>query len=474
MSHIQWMSALELMDAYGKKELSPVEVVKALQDRIERVNPKINAFVTLLPETAGEAAKEAENAYREGRARPLEGVPIALKDNTFTAGIRTTFGSKLYEDFVPDEDAVLVERLKSAGAIMLGKTNMPEFGIVAITENPLFGRTVNPWDLNKTCGGSSGGSAAAVAAGLCPVAMGNDAGGSIRIPAALCGIFGLKPHIGRIPRYPHKFGFETLCHEGPLARTVEDAAMILDVTAGPDRRDFRSLPAYPGRFREDMRGDVKGLRVAYSPDLGFAPAVDREVSELARKAAFALEDLGCRVEEIEANLPPTSEADFVMTVITDIVTSNEERIEEYRSVGYPPYLPFLDLVDFYSSKDMARLEFNRYRLWDAVRKIFDKCDLLLMPSTAAPAFDYEEIGPLGPAMIDGVEIGPASWVPFTIPFNFTGQPAASLPCGFNSQGLPVGLQIVGDRFQEALVLRAAAAFEAAHPWRDAKPGGVRS
>ena len=469
MFEVQWMSALELIDAYGRKELSPPEVVGSLQERIERVNPKINAFIALFPDLAEEAAREAEKAYREGRARPLEGVPVGIKDNIFTAGIRTTEGSKLYADFVPEEDAVVYERLKGAGAIMLGKTNMPEFGLVGITENPLFGRTVNPWDLKKTCGGSSGGSAAAVAAGLCPVAMGNDAGGSIRIPSALCGVFGIKPHLGRIPWYPHLPGFDTLHHEGPITRAVADAALILDVTAGPDRRDFASLPAYPGRFLEDMRGSVEGMRIAFSPDLGIAPAVDGEVLDLARKAAFVFEELGCRVEEIEAALPATSEMDFIITVISEMVTAHEEHLEELKAVAYPLYLPFLDLAGLYTNKDVIRIPFNRYRLWEAVRKIFEHYDLLLTPTTAAPAFDHEEIGPLGPATIEGVEVGPAGWVPFTIPFNFTGQPAASVPCGFNSAGLPVGLQIVGDRFQEAMVLRAAAAFEEARPWRDRRP-----
>ena len=469
MSEIAWMSALELIDAYGGNELSPLEVVASLLERIDRVNPEINAFVTLLPEQAAEAAKEAERRYREGGARPLEGVPIAIKDNIFSRGIRTTYGSKLYEDFVPEQDAVVLERLKDAGAVIIGKTNMPEFGLIGITENPLFGRTVNPWDLGRTCGGSSGGSAAAVAAGLCPVAMGNDAGGSIRIPASLCGIFGLKPQFGRIPWYPHLPGFETLHHEGPLTRAVEDAALILDVASGPDRRDYISLPAYTGSFREDMRGDVEGLRVAFSRDLGFAPAVDGEVLDISRRAAFALEDLGCSVEEIDAGLPATTEMDFVTIAIVESVAFKGDRLEEYKAVAYPPYMPFFDLADVYTGKDMAMLQLHRYQLWEAVRAIFERFDLLLTPTTAVAAFPCEEIGPLGPASIEGVEIGPAGWVPFTIPFDFTGQPAASVPCGFNSEGLPVGLQIVGDRFAEALVLRAAAACEGANPWRDSRP-----
>ena len=469
MSEIPWMSALELIAAYGKGELSPPEVIKDLQDRIDRVNPRLNAFVTLLPESAQEEAKKAEEAYRQGKARPLEGVPVAIKDNIHSKGVRTTYGSKLYENFVPDEDAVLLERLKEAGAVVLGKTNMPEFGVIGITENPLFGRTVNPWDTKKHCGGSSGGSAVAVAAGLCPVAMGNDAGGSIRIPAALCGTFGIKPHIGRVPWYPHLPGFDIIEHEGPLTRAVADAALILDVIAGPDRRDFSSLPAYPGKFLDDMQGDVKGLRIAYSPDLGLAAAVDHEVAALAREAAFAFADLGCSVEEIEAGLPATSEMDFIAMTICEMVAANEERLDEYKAVAYPLYLPFLDLAGVFTAKDVVRIPYHRYQLWEAVRKIFERYDLLLTPTTAAPAFDHADIGPLGPPDVEGVEVGPAGWVPFTMPFNMTGQPAASVPCGFNSGGLPVGLQIVGDRFQEAMVLRAAAALEKVRPWSQARP-----
>ncbi|OFW58003.1 MAG: hypothetical protein A2W01_10745 [Candidatus Solincola sediminis] len=469
MNEVEWMSASELINAYQAKEVSPLEVTKHLFDRIEQLNPVLNAFVTLLAESAESQARDAEQAYQKGTARAMEGVPIAVKDNIWSKGIRTTYGSKLYEDFVPDEDAVALERMKGAGAIVLGKTNLPEFGLIGITENPLFGKTANPWDMKRVCGGSSGGSAVAVAAGFCPVAMGNDGAGSIRIPSALCGVFGIKPHFGRIPWYPHIPGFDTLNHEGTITRTVEDAALFLDVAAGPDRRDFASLPAYPGRFSDDMQGSVEGLRIAYSSDLGFALAVDSEVLELTRKAAFTFAELGCQVEEIDDVLPATSEMDFIITMLSEVVASNQERMQEIREVSYKPYMPFLDLAGSFTNFDMAKINFHRYDLWKVVRKIFEGYDLLLTPSTACPAFECQDIGPLGPPSIEGVDVGPAGWVPFTIPFNFTGQPAASVPCGFNSEGLPVGLQIVGDRFREALVLKAAAALERAVPWRQYRP-----
>jgi aspartyl-tRNA(Asn)/glutamyl-tRNA(Gln) amidotransferase subunit A len=468
MSEIQWMTALELVEAYREKKLSPVEVVHTLFDRIERVNPKINAFVTLVPEMAEEAAREAERAYMGGRARPLEGVPVAIKDNAFTKGVRTTFGSKLYEDFVPEEDGVLVERLKGAGAIVLGKTNLPEFGLIPVTDNLLFGKSRNPWNLKKTTGGSSGGSAAAVASGLCPIAHGNDGGGSIRIPAALCGVFGLKPQFGRVPSTPHLPGWETLVHDGPIARSVKDAALMLDVMAGPSRRDHYSIPSYPGKFLEDMQGDIQNLNIAYSPDLGFAPVVDSEVLKLTRQAAFSFEEMGCVVEEIDAGLL-NMEMDLLITVISETVAAHEEDIERWKPIAFPLYLPFLELANLYNNKDVVRIQFHRSQLWEQVSKIFDQFDLLLCPTTAVPAFDLEELGPIGPLEIEGKEVGPLAWMSFTYPFNFTGQPAATVPCGFNSEGLPVGLQIVGDRFQEALVLRAAANFERAHPWKTSKP-----
>ena len=239
-----WMSAVELLDAYRSRKLSPVEVTRAVLERIDEVNPKINAIVTLTADLAMEQAKAAEEAYQKGEAAALAGVPVTIKDLISTKGIRTTFGSLLFEDYVPDEDAVLVERLKDAGAVIVGKTNVPEFGLVAVTDNLIFGPALNPWDTKKTVGGSSGGAAAGVVAGFGPLAVGNDGGGSIRIPSSLCGSFGIKPHFGRIPCGPKPYhGWESMNAEGPITRTVADAALMMDVMAGPDERDRMSLPA---------------------------------------------------------------------------------------------------------------------------------------------------------------------------------------------------------------------------------------
>lgn len=466
---ICWMSARDLMDAYRKKELSPVEATRAVLDRIEQVNPGVNAIVTLTAELAVAQARESEEAYRRGDARALEGVPVTIKDLIVTKGIRTTFGSKLYEDYVPEKDAVLVERLKAAGTVMLGKTNTPEFGLVAVTDNLIFGPARNPWDLRKTTGGSSGGAAAALAAGLGPLAVGNDGGGSIRVPSSLCGVFGIKPQFGRIPSYGKPFhGWEIMNAEGPMTRTVADAALMLDVMAGPDERDRFSIPAPDGSYMESLQGGVKGLKVAYTSDLA-VQAVDPEVVGVTRKAASVFEDLGCEVVEADPGIPDMS-SELVTVVVLETATAHEDNLDEAKEMMYPLYKPFLDLPPMFSSMDYARVLFHREDVWAKLWPFFEEYDLLLTPTTACPAFDLKEGGMLAPESIDGKEVTPASWIGFTFPFNFTGQPAASVPCGFTKEGLPVGLQIVGRRYDEPTVLRAAAAFEEAMPWSGRRPG----
>jgi aspartyl-tRNA(Asn)/glutamyl-tRNA(Gln) amidotransferase subunit A len=465
---IIWMSANELLDAYGGKKLSPVEATRVVLERIDSVNPKINAVVTLTADLAMEQAKAAEAAYMEGRARPLEGVPVTIKDNIVTKGIRTTCCSLMFEDYVPDEDAVLVERLRDAGVVILGKTNLPEYGLVAITDNLPFGPTLNPWDFSKTVGGSSGGAAASVVSGFGPLAVGNDAGGSIRIPSSLCGAFGLKPHFGRVPSYPHVVhGWETLNHEGPITRSVADAALMLNVMAGPDERDRSSLPASGVDFLSGLGDGLEGLRVAYTSDLS-VPAVDPEVVEITKRAAFALAELGCEVSEDDPGIFDMSQ-DLITVVIAETAEAHASHLEEAKEKMYPLYKPFIDLADVFKATDFARVQFHREELWEKLWPFFSKYDLLLTPTTACAAFDLKEGGSLGPDEINGVEQTPSSWVGFTYPFNFSGQPAASVPCGFTAAGLPVGLQVVGRRYDEPTVLRAAAVFEKAIPWADRHP-----
>ena len=463
MNEIYKKTAVELANMICQKEVSSVEVVRAFLERIERHDPGINAFITLEEEKAMEAAKRAEKQLESGEnVGLLHGVPVAVKDNVFTAGTRTTCGSRLLENYIPGEDAVLVKRLKEAGAIVLGKTNLPEFALLPITDSPVAGATRNPWNPEKTPGGSSGGSAAGVAAGLFPAATGNDGGGSIRIPASLCGVYGIKPSFGRVPVHPRFPGWETMTHEGPLTRSVEDAAVMLKIMAGPHRGDRQSLPPGDLNYTEALRRSVKGMRLAYSPDLGHA-LVDPEVKKITEKAARAFEDMGCVVEEVSLDIPDM-EADLQTMVAAEFGAVVEPYLEEWKKVAYPPYLGLLHRTKEITGKDMARVQFRREELWSRLHHIWEKYHLLLTPATAVPAFNSGEGGPAGPETIDGKEVGPISWIALTFPFNFTGQPAASVPCGFTGEGLPVGLQLVGDRFDEHAVLAASAAWERAHPW----------
>ncbi|MBI2461338.1 MAG: amidase [Candidatus Rokubacteria bacterium] len=459
-----YLPATDLAAAIRAKALSPVEVVEAFLARIERLNPLLNAYCTLTAEAAREAAREAEAAVLAGRPLgALHGVPVSIKDLIITRGVRTTWGSKIYEHHVPEEDAPAVERLRAAGAILLGKTNTPELGWRGSTDNLIFGPTRNPWDPGRTAGGSGGGAAAAVAAGLGPLAVGTDGGGSIRIPASFCGIYGLKPSFGRVPIYPASAA-EALSHAGPMTRTVADAALMLEVMAGPDERDRNSLPADGAGYTGAIEGDLRGLRVAWSPDLGYA-AVDPEVRALAGAAARRFVDLGCEVEEADPGFGDPQTA-WVTLFYGSIAARLDGYLPEWQDRIDPGLLRTVEKLRGLTAFNFAQALFERAALWDATRRFFARYDLLLTPTIAVPAF---ELGIVGPSEVAGKPVGPMEWTPFTYPFNLTGQPAASVPCGWTSGGLPVGLQIVGRRHADATVLRASAAFEAACPWADRRP-----
>ncbi|MEM3586715.1 MAG: amidase, partial [Candidatus Jordarchaeaceae archaeon] len=379
-SDIIWMSALEISKAIRDGKLSPVEVVEAFLNRIHRLNHELNAFITLTEERARKEAEFAENAVKKRKKLgPLHGVPVAIKDNIPVKGIRTTYGSKLYQYNVSQEDAILVERLRQAGAIILGKTNIPEFSLIATTDNPISGPTRNPWDTGKTPGGSSGGSAVAVAAGMCPIAIGNDAGGSIRIPCSFCGVFGLKPHFGRVPRYPTLPIFENIGVEGPITRTVADAALVMDVIAGPDDRDYLSLPAPGISYLKNLEKDVKKKKFAFSPDLGYQ-IVGKEVDEVVRKTVSSFANLGYQVEEVKLNLFDMG-PDYVSQVVSEMAAFFGNRIEEWKKVIYPPYLNFIQLADNLKATDFASIQIRRKEIWEQVRKVFEKYDFLITPVT---------------------------------------------------------------------------------------------
>ena len=461
---IAYLSASELRDRYRTKALSPVEVTRAILDRIDRLNPVLNAFTVVTAELALEQAHAAERAYAAGDAPPLAGIPISIKDLTPTRGIRTARGSLLDPDWVPDEDAPVVERLYAAGAVMLGKTNTPELGWKGDSGNRVFGPSFNPWDLTKTPGGSSGGAAAAVAAGLGPLAQGSDGAGSIRIPAAFCGIFGFKQSFGLIPQYPPS-AVGDLSHLGPMTRTVRDAAMMLNVMAGADGRDRLSWSSGID-YTRDLDAGVRGLRVAWSPTLGYAQ-VANDVLESAERAAMAFRELGCEVEQVDPIIRDPGN-------IVDVMWSGSMagyfagRLDDVRALLDPGLLEVIDRAASLSAADMAHALQQRNTYYTGMRQFMDlqRFDLLLTPTLPVTAFTAGLDEP------DGWQrstLAPLDWTPFTFPFNLTGQPAATVPCGSDQNGLPIGLQIVGRWRDDNTVLRGAAVFESLMPWAQLRP-----
>ena len=459
-----WLSAADLAAAIRRKKVSPREVVDAVLARIEKTRI-LNAFVTLDADGARRAARAAERALtsRSAVLGPLHGVPFSVKDLIITKGMRTTFGTPLHRDNVPTEDAPAVARMKAAGGILLGKTNTPTFGWVGITDNLVFGLTRNPWNLERTPGGSSGGAGAAVAAGLGPLALGTDGGGSIRKPAAFCGIVGHKPSFGRVPVYPFSAAW-SLSHAGPMTRTVKDAALMMNVCSGPDERDPYSLPAEKVDYVKALAGGIKGLRVAYSPTLGIAAAVDPEILASVASAVRAFREAGCRVETVEPSWPSVWDAwraIFLGGIATRLAPQLHRRDEIDAGL-----LPIIEEALAWGPTRYVQAWMDRLAWWEHPRRFFEKYDLLVTPTATTPAFEH---GILYPATIAGVKVDRQASSAYTYPFNVTGQPAISVPCGFTRGGLPIGLQIVGRRYDDVTVLRAAAAFEAARPWASRRP-----
>ena len=458
-----FMPATDLAAAIRTKQVSPVEVVNAVLARIEQLNPRLNAFCLVTAEAARQAAQAAEQAVMRGEPLgALHGVPVSIKDLVITKGMRTMRGSKLYEHDVPTEDAPVVERLKAAGAIILGKTTTPEFGFKGVTDSPVTGITRNPWHLERTPGGSSGGAGVAVATGMGPLAVGTDGGGSIRIPSSFCGIYGLKPHLGRVPVYPAST-IGDISHVGPMTRTVRDAALMLNAIAGADDRDRLSLPTSHPDYLQAIEGDIRGLRVAWSADLGFA-VVDPQVKQITAAAVAAFSELGCHVEEINPAFDNPGEF-FQYFFYVNIGTMLQDYPGYERQID-PQLLANIAEVKGVSGQDYARVMLRRGAIFEKIQRLFATYDVLLCPTVAVPPF---EVGIEGPTQIAGQVVDRRTWIAMTPLFNLTGQPAATVPCGFTNEGLPIGLQIVGRRFDEATVLRASAAFEAIRPWAQTRP-----
>lgn len=459
--------AWRLREMIAQRQVSPREITRTLLERIERLNPRLNAYLTVTAEEALAQARAAEEQVMRGEPLGLlHGLPVSVKDLIPTRGVRTTFGSLAFKDYIPPEDAVAVERVKRAGAVILGKTNTPELGLGAETMNRLGEPCGNPWEPTRTAGGSSGGAAAAVAAGLGPLAIGTDGGGSIRIPAAMCGVFGFKPSRGRIPRSGGvaRPVSNPYSHIGPLTWTVKDAALLMQAMSGYDPRDVHALRERPPDFLQALEGGVRGVRIAWSATLGYG-VVDPEVAGVCQKAVQVFGELGAVVEEPPIRLEhpftyflPLYHAmwyaayGYLLQERPNLLAEETRaRISHGSQVTLPEYLAALRQME---------------RMSQQMDDIFERYDLLLTPTVAVPAFPHGQ----RPRRIAGQEVDPVfGFYPFTALCNMTGQPAASVPCGFSREGLPIGLHIIGRKGDDALVLRASFAFEQARPWQGRRP-----
>lgn len=464
--------AVTLAARIRRRDLSAVEATAAAFLRIAALDGELNAFCTLAEESAFAAARDIDRRLAAGEAvGPLAGVPLAVKDLISTKGLRTTFGSVLYADNVPDEDDIVVERLVSAGAIVIGKTNTSEFGYGAVGHNPLFPTTRNPWNTALTPGGSSAGSAAAVAAGMVALSLGSDGGGSVRVPATLTGTFGIKPSWGRVPVYPGcrvetdpgASGWEALEHIGPITRTVVDAALMLKVMSGASPKDRHSLPKEDLDWLTLDPAQLQGKRIAFSADLGHAP-VDPEIAALAEAAARRLAAAYGATLEIAAPDIGDVTPSFLALVALD---TDRVGLRAMAPAGYA-FTPMLQALleqdwtaDAFTEAILARKHVNNL-MW----RFMQRYDLLLTPGASVSAFPIDSEGP---AEIAGRAVAPGGWTPFSFLANLTGQPAASVPAGFTRAGLPAGLQIIGRQHDDIGVLRAAAGLEAIQPWAQIWP-----
>lgn len=455
-----------------KRELSPVETVEAALDAVARLDGRLNAIPTLAADSARAAARDLEARILRGEAAgPLAGVPVVIKDLVLTRGIRTTFGSRLYADYVPAEDDIAVARLKAAGAIVIGKGNAAELGYGGFGHNPVFPTTRNPWDLELTPGGSSAGSAAAVAAGIVPMALGSDGGGSVRLPAAFTGIVGMKPTMGRIPVWPGcrdetlpgVSGWESIEHYGPLTRTVADATLFLAATIGPDRRDRWSLPDEVGEWAS-VQPFPSGLRIAFCPTWGDTPVEPEVATVVAAAARCFASDLGAEVSETASPFADIVDANrAIVAMETDL--TGLRRLAAGREEALSPGLRGL-LARAFTAEQFTDAITARKGAVNAMARFMARHDLILTPTAPLAAFPIDRDGP---GSIAGRTVADDAWSPCLYPANLTGQPAISVPAGFTRAGLPVGLQIIGDRLADRLVLAAAAAFAAARPFAERRP-----
>ena len=459
-----FLPASELAELIRTKKISPVEYMRILLDRIEALEPKVNAFVHLAAEQAMAAARAAEAKLMSGEPiGRLHGVPVSIKDLTITKDMPTQQGSLIHKGARPAEDAPLVTRLIEAGAIILGKTTTSEFGWTGVSHSPLTGITHNPWKAGYNAGASSAGAGAAAAAGYGPLHQGSDGAGSIRMPAHFCGVFGLKPSFGRVPYYPVSTG-DLTSHNGPLTRSVADGALMLEVMAGPHPLDFTSLEAGPAAYQARLQAGIKGRRVAYSPDLGLA-RVDPEVAALVKAAAERFADLGAVVEEVATPWAAPG-PELIRFFWAAHLTRLKPQLATWESRMDPGLVACIKAATDVSIAEYQAARERKMTYVAEIHRWFQDWDFLLTPAVSVAAFPAEKLMPdhWPQHAWDWV-----SWAEFSYPFNMAWNPAASVPCGFTGDGLPVGLQIVGRRFDDLGVLQASAAFEAMQPWADRRP-----
>ncbi|SES38492.1 aspartyl-tRNA(Asn)/glutamyl-tRNA(Gln) amidotransferase subunit A [Tranquillimonas rosea] len=451
-------TAAQLSDLFARREASPLEATRAALDRIDRYNDAVNAYVHVDREGAEAAATESARRWGQGaQLSPIDGVPVSMKDLTEVKGMPARDGSLLTSDKPCDRDAPPTERMREAGAVILGKTNTPEFGWKGVTDNRVFGATMNPWDTSLTPGGSSGGAAAAAALNMGALHQGGDSGGSIRIPASFTGVYGFKPTFGWTPQWPPA-KTPTLSHIGPMTRTVDDAAMMLNVIGRYSYRDPYATRGQPEDWARDLDDGLKGLRIAFSPDLGYA-TVDPQVAARVREAAEKLEELGAEVVEIDPGFESPIKI-FQMIWFTASLDLYKSCTGDECAKLDPGIVANAKAAEDWTALDHFRALSERARFTQALERFNQDYHLLMTPSVAIPPFEVNQEVPPGSDMSDWTE-----WSPFSYPFNLSQQPAASVPCGFTADGLPVGFQLAGGKFDDVRVLRASKAYLDANPAR---------
>lgn len=465
---ICFMPAWKMADAVKRQEIPASEIAEALISRIEKINPKINAYVTLTFDLARQQAQAVDKLAKDGaNTGLLGGVPTSIKDLILTKGIRTSMGSKVW-DSVPDVDEVVIERLKAAGCVIMGKTNTPEIGHMAVTDNLIFGRTNNPWNLERTSGGSSGGAAAACAIGLSPLSLGSDGGGSIRIPSSFCGVYGLKTTYGRVAHYPHEgMAFRGLDAYGPITRCVQDAALMMDAMKGPNPNDRDSLADDRTSYFKGVSTESRPphLKIGFLPNLGFVKLVEPEIAETVARAVQKFGEVGWSIEEPQFKTR-SPEDNYIYFVTASVAQQYEKKFASAQDIISPNLVKMIIAGQGVQGVQLLDALYRRYTLYEEFVQLFKTYDLLVSPTTPCTAFPH---GLMFPPQIAGKSASPLGFMAFTYPFNMTGLPAAALPVGFSKEGMPISMQIIGPLRGDLRVLQASRAYEELVPWQAQKP-----